>query len=71
MFCYASCVAQPNIPIDLAKDRAERAARVAAMLDRWAAEDTSGEPDWDVDDVERLNLTRTPVGKERAASTKP
>lgn len=39
-----------------AKEMAERAARIAAMLDRWAAEDVSGEPDWSVDDLEPIAL---------------
>jgi hypothetical protein len=34
--------------------RAEQAARVAAMVERWATEDVSDEPDWDVDQVERV-----------------
>lgn len=42
-----------------AKEIAERAARIAAMLDRWAAEDVSGEPDWSVDDVEPIALRRS------------
>lgn len=42
-----------------AKEVAERAARVAAMLDRWAAEDVSGEPDWSVDDLEPIALRRS------------
>lgn len=41
-----------------AKAMAERAARIAAMLDRWAAEDVSGEPDWSVDDLEPIALRR-------------
>jgi hypothetical protein len=36
--------------------RAERAQRIAAMLDRWAAEDCSGEPDWDPDDIPPFRL---------------
>ena len=39
-----------------AKELAERAARVAAMLDRWAAEDVSGDPDWSVEDLEPITL---------------
>jgi hypothetical protein len=35
---------------------AEQAAKVRAMLDRWAAEDVSGEPDWDVEDIEPLRF---------------
>jgi hypothetical protein len=34
----------------------DRAQRVATMLDRWAAEDASDEPDWDVSDLEPLSL---------------
>jgi hypothetical protein len=40
----------------LRQERAERAARIAAMLDRWAAEDVSGEPEWDVADVQPMVL---------------
>ncbi len=45
-----------DIEKSLREEMAERAARVAAMLDRWAAEDVSDEPDWDVGDIERLAL---------------
>lgn len=38
----------------------DRAKRIAAMLDRWEAEDVSDEPDWDVHDVGRVAL-RTPT----------
>ena len=38
------------------KEIAERAARIAAMLDRWEAEDVSGEPDWNVEDLEPLRV---------------
>jgi hypothetical protein len=34
----------------------DRAQRVAAMLDRWEHEEVVDEPDWDVNDVERLGL---------------
>ena len=34
--------------------RAEQAARVAAMFERWDAEDVSDEPEWDVDQVEQV-----------------
>jgi hypothetical protein len=65
-------VAQPNLPTaDLAKERAERAARVGAMLERWAAVVMSGEPDWDVEGFERLNLTRNLADEDRATPTKP
>ena len=39
-----------------AKDLADRAERIAAMLDRWEAEDVSGEPEWNVDEVEPMTL---------------
>jgi hypothetical protein len=35
---------------------AERARRIAAMLDRWDQEDVSGEPDWNVEDLEPMTL---------------
>jgi hypothetical protein len=64
-------VAQPKFPaVDLAQERAERAARIAAMFDRWAAEDVSGEPDWDVEEFAPLNMTRTSSGLDPALSEK-
>lgn len=38
------------------KERLERAARVAAMFERWAAEDIADEPGWDVDQVPRIEF---------------
>lgn len=38
----------------------DRAQRVAAMLDRWEREAVVDEPDWDVDDVDRLALRTSP-----------
>jgi hypothetical protein len=35
---------------------AERAARIAAMLARWATDDVSREPEWSIEDVEPLIL---------------
>jgi hypothetical protein len=49
-------VAQPHLPDLLAQDRAERAKRIAAMLDRWATGDVSNEPDWDAESIEKLGL---------------
>jgi hypothetical protein len=40
----------------LREEMAERAARIAAMLDRWAAEDVSDEPEWDVGDIQPMTL---------------
>ena len=34
----------------------DRGQRVADMLDRWEREEIADEPDWDVDDVDRLVL---------------
>ena len=35
----------------------ERAERIRAMLARWAAEDVGDEPNWDVNDVERMSFS--------------
>ena len=53
-------------PADLPSDviRAEQAARIAAMFKRWAAEDVSDEPDWDVDQVEQITFSRPPAASE-------
>jgi hypothetical protein len=40
----------------LREEMAERAARIGAMLDRWAAEDISDEPEWDVGDIQPMTL---------------
>jgi hypothetical protein len=39
-----------------ARETAERAARIAAMLDRWDTDDVSKEPDWTVADLEPITL---------------
>ena len=38
------------------QETAERAARIAAMLDRWNAEDVSKEPDWNIADLQPITL---------------
>jgi hypothetical protein len=38
------------------EEMAERATRIAAMLDRWAAEDVSDEPEWHVEDIQPTTL---------------
>ena len=38
---------------ELARERVER---VRAMMDRWAQEDVSSEPEWDVEDIAPLTL---------------
>ncbi|HEY0479855.1 MAG TPA: hypothetical protein VGD37_20190 [Kofleriaceae bacterium] len=43
------------------KEMAERAARIAAMLARWEAEDVSREPQWDIEDLEPMTLHRDPA----------
>ncbi len=40
------------------QERAERAARVIAMLERWVKQDVALAPTWDIDDVEQMRLTR-------------
>ena len=45
--------APPTTPID---DLGERAARVRAMLLRWAAEAVSDEPEWGIEDIEPMRL---------------
>jgi hypothetical protein len=45
-------------------ERTEQAARLVAMLKRWATEDVSQEPDWDVDALERVRFS----GRPKAAS---
>lgn len=49
----------------LREERTERAARIAAMLDRWAAEDVSDEPEWDVGDIQPMTFRSSsgPTGK--------
>ncbi len=53
-----------NVEQVLQRERAERAARIAAMLDRWAAEDVIGEPEWDVGGIQPMSLRSSsgPVG---------
>ena len=43
--------------------RAEQAARVVAMLDRWATEDVSDEPGWDIDQIERIRFSSAPAAE--------
>lgn len=45
-------------------ERTEQAARLAAMLKRWATEDVSQEPDWDVESLEPVLFS----GQPKAAS---
>jgi hypothetical protein len=45
------------------KEMAERAARIAAMLARWEADDVSGEPEWSIEDLEPMTL-RQDAGPE-------
>ena len=40
-------------PVD---DLAERAARIRAMLSRWATESMSDEPEWSVEDIAPMHL---------------
>ena len=52
----------PPPPVD---DRAERAARVRAMLARWEREAVTDEPEWSVDDIEPMNLDSEEADRQR------
>ncbi len=54
--------------VDEQDERAQRAERVRAMLERWAAEDVSDEPEWDVDDIEPMRFRRVVVEPDDAKS---
>jgi hypothetical protein len=59
---YRAVTAKPaGSPIDTV--RAEQAARVVAMLERWAAEDVSHEPGWDIDQIERIRFSSAPAAE--------
>jgi len=45
----------------------ERAAGVAAMLDRWDAENVFGEREWSVEDLEPMSLRRA-FGDDESAT---
>jgi hypothetical protein len=51
-------------------ERADRAARIAAMLARWEKEkeDVSGEPAWDIDDIEPLRFSGYVTGEPKTQS---
>jgi len=49
------------------QERSERAARVTAMLEHWAQQDVSREPEWDIDDVQRLRLGRVDAESDEPA----
>jgi hypothetical protein len=53
----------PDLP-ESVRDLADQRARVRAMLDRWAGQEVSDEPEWDVADLHRLRL-REPPASER------
>jgi len=59
-FGYNDSVAPPrstkHIETASPEEIAQRAARVAAMLDRWDFEDVSDEPDWNVEGLEPMAL---------------
>jgi hypothetical protein len=42
--------------------------RIAAMLDRWETDDISGEPEWNIEDVEPMTLRHSPVDHEKRRS---
>ena len=48
--------------------RATRAARIEAMLDRWAEEDCSDEPEWEVAEIPSFRLGVPELENERRGS---
>ena len=46
--------------------RAEQAARIAAMFALWAVEDVLDDPDWDVDQIERVRFPSPPEAIEQS-----
>jgi hypothetical protein len=50
------------------EDVTATAARIAAMLDRWEAEDVSDEPDWDIEDIESLALPRAQRARQETST---
>ena len=57
--------ADSSVPLRPIDERAARAERIAAMLDRWREEDLSQEPDWEVQDVQRVRLREHPLQRAR------
>jgi hypothetical protein len=45
----------PELPENV-RDLADQRARVRAMLDRWAGQEVSDEPDWDVTNLRRTRF---------------
>jgi len=63
---YNPIVAQPKPLPDLpesVRDLADQRTRVRAMLDRWAGQDVSDEPEWNVADLHRMRLREPPASK--------
>ena len=54
--------------LDAHDERAGRAERVRAMLKRWAAEDVSDEPVWDVEDIQPMRFRGAVVEPDLAES---
>jgi len=54
-----SCAASPPRQLSArVLPLADRAQRVATMLDRWEAEPVDHEPEWDVEELERIALRK-------------
>ena len=66
--CYPLAVTAKPAEFPSEVIRSEQAARIAAMLERWTTEDVSDEPDWDVDQVERIVFSSKPATGEPADS---
>jgi hypothetical protein len=65
--CYSwAVVTAKPAELSLGAVRAELAARVSAMFKRWSVEDVSDEPDWDIDQIERLRISSPPEAIEQS-----
>jgi hypothetical protein len=56
--------------LDAQSELAGRAERVRAMLCRWAGEDVSDEPEWDVDAIASVRFGRAVVEPDGAESAR-
>jgi hypothetical protein len=63
---YAVTTKPAEMPSEVV--RAEQAARVAAMFERWAAEDVADEPAWDIDQLEQIVFSPPPSAAEPSGS---
>lgn len=71
--CYRRVVAAPTnqaASLEAQNELAGRAERVRAMLLRWAGEDVSDEPEWEVEAIEPVRFGRAVVEPDGAESAR-